>query len=115
METPFLEELSALLRETEVLLAHPEPQTEAWEDYRRTREAAFVRLEAADAWNTTSVEERARLRELIEAILQRDRLLVQRLEEYLSLCQQSLSRVPKTQQALRGYFPRERGALQRQA
>ena len=115
MESPFLEELSALLRDTEALLAHPEPQTGAWEDYRRTREAAFLRLETADAWNTASVEERARLRELIEAILQRDRLLVQRLEEYLSICRQGLSRVPKTQQALRGYFPRERGSLQRRA
>jgi hypothetical protein len=115
MDSPFLEDLAALLRETEVLLTHPEPQTDAWEDYRRTREAAFLRLEAADAWNTTSVEERAKLRELIEAILQRDQLLVQRLEEYLSVCRDGLSRVPKTQQALKGYFPRERGSLQRQA
>src|SRR5262249_49968080 len=113
METPFLDELTTLLRETEDLLAHPEPGVEAWEEYRRTREAAFLRLEAADAWNTTSVEERARLRELIEAILQRDRLLVQRLEVYLSFYRASLSRLPKTQQALRGYFPHARGSLQR--
>ena len=115
MESPFLNELSALLRETEELLAHPEPQTETWEDYRRAREAAFARLEAAGAWNTGTVEERARLRELIEAILQRDRLLVQRLEECLSFCRKGLSSVPKTQQALRGYFPRARGRLQRRA
>jgi hypothetical protein len=102
------------LRETENLLAGPEPETEVWEAYGRRRERAFEQLQSETGLAADHGGERARLRELIEAILERDRLLMVRLELYLARCRKGLSTVPKVQQALRGYFPPQPGALQRQ-
>jgi hypothetical protein len=115
MDSPFLKELSDLLCETEKMLADPEPESAAWEDYGRMREETFRLLKTEDPSKTEDSGERARLRELIEAILERDRLLMQRLERYLAGCRKELSAVPKTHQALRGYFPPRPGSLQRQA
>jgi hypothetical protein len=114
MDGAFLNELSDLLHETENLLASPEPESQTWEDYGRRRQQAFERLESETAVAADDNGERARLRELIEAILERDRLLMLRLELYLARCRRGLSTLPRTQQALRGYFPPQPGALQRQ-
>jgi len=114
MDNTFLNELTDLLHETENLLAGPEPETQTWEDYGRRRQQAFERLESETPVAADGTGERARVRELIEAILERDRLLMLRLELYLARCRRGLAAVPKTQQALKGYFPAQAGALQRQ-
>jgi hypothetical protein len=114
MDSGFLNELTDLLHETENLLASPEPETQMWEDYGRRRQQAFDRMQSEAALAADDGGERARLRELIEAILERDRLLMLRLELYLARCRRGLSSVPKAQQALKGYFPPQPGALQRQ-
>ncbi|HEY2990950.1 MAG TPA: hypothetical protein VGL11_24775 [Candidatus Binatia bacterium] len=115
MENPFLQELSALLQETEKLLACPEPDTAAWEDYRRMRRETFARLESAGSTADGTGEPRL-MKELINAVLERDRLLMQKVEECLSCCREGLSTVPKARQALSGYLPPRRPSLvQRQA
>jgi hypothetical protein len=114
MDGAFLNELSDLLRETENLLAGPEPERKCG---RLTGAGASGRSSSCRAKRRLAADhggERARLRELIEAILERDRLLMVRLELYLARCRKGLSTVPKVQQALRGYFPPQPGALQRQ-
>lgn len=105
MDNPFLSELSALLQETEKLLAGPQPDAEAWEGYSRMREEAFARLEAAGASHGEHESERAQVRELIHAVLERDRLLMQKLEECISCCRDGLLAVPKARRALVGYLP----------
>jgi hypothetical protein len=106
MDHPFLQELSALLQETEKLLASAEPDAEAWESYARMREETFARLESAGSLGSDSVKgERAALGELINAVLERDRLLVQKLEACISLCRKGLSSVPRARQAINGYLP----------
>jgi hypothetical protein len=56
------------------------------------------------------------MKELINAVLERDRLLMQKVEECLSCCREGLSTVPKARQALSGYLPPRRPSLvQRQA
>jgi hypothetical protein len=115
MDALFLKEFSDLLQESENLLAISEPDTAAWEAYARTRELTFARLQTAEEGSAGAGGERAQLRELIETILERDRLLMQRLEECLARCREGLSALPKRQQALRGYFPARVSSLQRQA
>jgi hypothetical protein len=104
MDLPFLQELTALLQETEKLLTSAEPDAEALERYSRMRQNAFARLEAAGSLESAGQSDRAGLRELINAVLERDRLLMQKLEEGLALCRKELSAVPKARQALRGYL-----------
>jgi len=104
MDLPFLRELTALLQETDKLLASAEPDAEALEGYRHRRQNAFARLEAAGSLESAGQSERAGLRELINAVLERDRLLMQKLDECLAVCREGLSAVPKARQALRGYL-----------
>jgi hypothetical protein len=104
MDLPFLQELTALLQETDKLLACRELDTAAMEGYSRMRRNAFGRLEAAGSLESADQSERAGLRELINAVLERDRLLMQKLEESLAVCREGLSAVPKARQALRGYL-----------
>jgi hypothetical protein len=116
MDHPFLKELSALLEETEKLLACPEPEAEAWEGYNRMRQTAFARLEAAGSLESRGENERRALRELIQAVLERDRLLVQKIEECIFCCRKGLSSVPGARKALNGYLPsRPSSFLERQA
>jgi len=116
MDLPFLQELSALLQETEKLLARAELDAEAWEGYSRMRQNAFARLEAAGSLESAGQSERAGLRELMNAVLERDRLLMQRVEEGLAVCRAGLAAVPKARQALRGYLGlRPLSILERQA
>jgi hypothetical protein len=104
MDLPFLQELSALLQETEKLLARAELDAEAWEGYSRLRQKAFARLEAAGSLESAGESERAGIRELINAVLERDRLLMQKIEEGLAVCREGLAAVPKARQAIRGYL-----------
>jgi len=104
MELPFLRELTVLLQETDKLLASAEPDIEAWEGYSRMRQSAFARLEAAGSLENAQEGDRAGLRELINAVLERDRLVMQKVEEGLGLCRKELATVPKARQALRGYL-----------
>jgi hypothetical protein len=103
MDLPFLRELSALLQETEKLLACSEPDAAAWEDYSRMRQNTFARLEAAGPLENAGEDERSGLRDLINAVLERDRLLMHKVEEGLAVCRVGLSSVPKVRQALKGY------------
>lgn len=105
MEHPFLQELTGLLRETEELLASADPDTERLEEYGRAREAKFARMNAAGASIALQESERAALANLIRKVLERDRLLMQRLEEYLAHCRAGLSGVRKAGNALNGYHP----------
>jgi hypothetical protein len=116
MDLPFLQELTALLQETEKLLALPELGAEALEGYSCMRQSAFARLEAAGSLESAQEGERAGIRELIKAVLERDRLLMHKLEEGLAVCREGLSAVPKARQALRGYLsPRPLQLVRRQA
>ena len=116
MDNYFLNELTALLQETEKLLASPEPDTAAWKNYNLMRQATFARLEAAASLDGDLKGERAALGELIHAVLERDRLLVQKIEECISCCRDGLSAVPKVRRALSGYLPsRPFSFLERQA
>jgi hypothetical protein len=112
MDHPFLKELTALLQETERLLACSEPDTEAWEGYGRVRQETFARIQAAGA----AAGDRAAIEKLVRTVLERDRLLIQKLEEGLSRCRTELSAVAQGRQALRGYLPpRPSTFLQRNA
>jgi hypothetical protein len=116
MDHPFLQELSALLQETEKLLASTEPDAEAWEGYNRIRQTTFARLEAAGSLEAGVESDRRALRELIQAVLERDRLLVQKIEECIFCCRKGLSSVPGARKALNGYLPsRPSSFLERQA
>ena len=115
MDNYFLNELTALLQETEKLLASPAPDAEDWEGYSRLRQETFARLESAESLAPEATGEQAALREIINAVLERDRLLMQKLEECLSCCRKGLSSVPRARQALSGYLPsRPSSFLQRQ-
>ena len=115
MDNPFVKQFSALLQETEKLLGCAEPGADAWEGYGRMRQETFTRLQAADFLGADSEGERAALRELANAVLERDRLLMQKLEESISFCRKALSDVDQGRQALRGYLPARRSSfLQRQ-
>jgi hypothetical protein len=115
MDDHFIKELSALLEETDKLLASAEPDAEAWEGYNRMRQDAFARLEAAESLEARGESERRALRELIQAVLERDRLLVQKIEECIFCCRKGLSSVPGARKALNGYLPsRPSSFLERQ-
>jgi len=105
MDNVFLRELSALLRETEKLLACPAPDAEAWEGYGRNRREAFARLQAAGTLVTDEAAERAAVEKLVRTVLERDRLLMQKLEEGMFRCRKELSGAAQGRQALRGYLP----------
>ena len=105
MDVPFLCELSALLQETDKLLACAEPDAEILEGYSRMRQKTFARLEAAGSLESAGQDGRAGLRDLINAVLERDRLLMQKVEEGLAVCREGLSAVSKARQALNGYRP----------
>lgn len=105
MDNVFLRELSALLRETEKLLACPEPDAEAWEGYGRIRQEAFARLQATGAADAGQAGDRAAIENLVRTVLERDRLLMQKLEEGLSRCREGFAAVAQGRQALRGYLP----------
>jgi hypothetical protein len=105
MDNVFLQELSALLRETEKLLACPEPDTEAWASYGRNRREAFARLQATGTLVTDEAAERAAVEKLVRTVLERDRLLMEKLEEGLARCRTELSGVAEGRRALRGYLP----------
>ncbi len=114
MNHPILEELAALLQETELLLASPEPAAAAWENYSRMRQETFARLETGGLDGDLK-EERAALKEMMTAVLERDRLLMQMVEGYLASCRQGLSALPQARRALSGYLPpRPSSSLQRQ-
>ena len=116
MHRAFLKDLTALLQETEKLLACPQPDTEAWEDYSRIRQKTFARLQAAGTLVTDEAAERAAVEKLVRTVLERDRLLMQKLEEGMFRCRTELSGVAQGRQALRGYLPpRPPTFLQRQA
>jgi hypothetical protein len=115
MDHPYLEELSVLLQETEVLLAAAEPDAAAWENYSRMRQETFAHLEAASSIDGDLKAERAALRELINAVLERDRLLMQKVEGSLASCRRGLSDLPRARRALTGYLPpRPSSFVQRQ-
>jgi hypothetical protein len=103
-DLPFLRELTALLQETDKLLAEAEFDAEAVEGYSHRRQNVFAHLEAAGSLGSVDQSERVGLRELINAVLERDRLLMQKLEESLAVCREGLAAVPKARQALRGYL-----------
>jgi hypothetical protein len=105
MDHLFFKELSALLRETEKLMACSAPDAEAWEGYGRLREKAFHRLQQFGSLPAEKQSERAKLAELIKIVIERDRLLMQKLEECLACCREGLSTVPKARRALNGYLP----------
>ena len=116
MDDLFLNELTDLLRETDKLLASADPDTEALTDYSCAREETFARVQAAGFLAADAEGERAALAELINAVLERDRLLMNKLEECLSCCRKELSAVPKARRALNGYLsPRPSPFLQRRA
>jgi hypothetical protein len=103
MNLPFLQELTALLQETDRILAG-DHDAEALQRYSRMRQNAFARLEAAGSMEGAQPGDRAGIKELINAVLERDRLLMQKLEEGLAVCRAGLSAVPKARQAFRGYL-----------
>ncbi len=59
--------------------------------------------------------EQAELRELIAAVLERDRRLMQKLEECIACCRKGLAAVPQARRALNGYRPARISSLRRGA
>ena len=103
MDTALVQELEELLNETRELLAWPDSEVEAWEEYGEKREAIFARLKGMDFQGVG--EKRALVCNLIEEILQQDTVVLERTRARLACLREELSLLAIERRALRSYAP----------
>lgn len=109
MSNPILAALTALLQETEILLACPEPDTDTWERYQHRRQEIFSHLQ--DVFQQGAPPEDAALRTLLTQVLAQDQILLHDLAIHRARCREELAVVATARQALRGYTPSLQGHL----
>ncbi|MGE0826613.1 MAG: hypothetical protein AB7G75_25030 [Candidatus Binatia bacterium] len=103
MTNQILTELTVLLQDTVALLDCSEPDTETWEQYNLRRQRIFTNLQALFA--TEEKAEAAPVQELLQSVIEKDRLLMQKLVVHRTRCCQDLAAVAKARQALKDFPP----------
>jgi hypothetical protein len=95
-------QLADLVSQTRELLACPDPNVEAWQEYSRRREAIFARLGEMD-FEGSEGEEAEEVQDLLQEILQQDATVIEKLKTRLSSLQEDLTALAKARRGLRGY------------
>lgn len=109
MSNPLLAELHALLRDTDVLLACSEPDSEQLETYGQRRQAIFSRLQ--DKGEQSARDDAELLRKVLLRIQEQDTFLIQCLERHRDSCRTELLTLARARQTVHGRTPSCTGRL----
>ena len=93
MPDSFAEALSVLLADSQALLDSQEPSFASWEDYRERRDELFSHCKRLSSPIAENVGEAAALRNLMISILEKDRLLVQKIQREMSSIRRDMDAV----------------------
>ena len=103
MQGLFAEALSVLLADSQALLDSPEPSFSSWEDYKDRRNELFDRLQRLSSPIAGNAGETAMLRNLMMSLLEKDRLLVQKIQRMMSSIRRDMEAVAEQRRLVKTY------------
>ncbi|MBI3302269.1 MAG: flagellar protein FliT [Deltaproteobacteria bacterium] len=109
MTTAWAHELEQLLQETRALLARPEIDTAAWEEYGTRRAAIFARLRGTDC--PGEGQDATLVSGLIHEILRHDTLVAEQAQARLTRLRAEIGALVTSRRALRSYAPSQPALL----